>query len=70
MLSTTSTDPASWASWASPAMSAMPSSGLVGVSHHTIRVFGRIAARTASRSSSATGVYSTPQSWNTRATRR
>ncbi len=32
------------------AMSAMLSSGLLGVSHHNTLVFGRIAARTASRS--------------------
>src|SRR5215469_2628884 len=56
VLSTTSSAPASWAMSASAAMSAMPSSGLVGVSHHTTRVVGRSAARTASRSESATGV--------------
>ena len=45
-----------------PAMSAMPSSGLVGVSHPDRPwCSGRIAARTASRSASGTGVYSTPQ---------
>ena len=43
-------------------MSAMPSSGLVGVSHQRIVVFGRIAARTASTSAVSTAVYSTPQS--------
>ena len=36
-------------------MSAMLSSGLVGVSHQITRVVGRIAARTASRSSRSAG---------------
>ena len=43
-----------------PAMSAMPSSGLVGVSHQSTLVLGRSAARTASRSARCTGVASTP----------
>ena len=55
MLSTTSSAPLSWASWASAAMSAMPSSGFVGVSTQTIRVFCVMAAATASRSPSGTG---------------
>ena len=57
----TSSAPASCASSASAAMSATPSSGLVGVSHQTIRVAGRSAARTASRSPSGAGVNSSPQ---------
>jgi hypothetical protein len=44
------------ASCAIAAMSAMDSSGLVGVSTQISRVFGVIAARTASRSDSATAV--------------
>ena len=43
-------------------MSTMPSSGLVGVSTHTTLVRpGTIAARNASRSWPAAGVYSRPQ---------
>ena len=55
MLSTTSSAPRSCASSASAAMSAMPSSGLVGVSHHSTLVAGVNAARTASRSPRCTG---------------
>ena len=60
MLSTTNFAPASWASTASAAMSAIPSNGLVGVSHHTSLVVGRIAAATASRSDSGTDEYESP----------
>ncbi len=61
MLSTTSSAPASCATSASAAMSAMPSSGLVGVSTHTILVCpGRIAARTDSGSAIVAMVCSTP----------
>ena len=60
MLSTNSFAPQSWAISASPAMSAMPSSGLVGVSHQISLVSGRMAARTASRSPSAVAVYVKP----------
>ena len=46
-------------------MSAIDSSGLVGVSTQISRVCGVIAARTASRSDSATGVCCTPHWVNT-----
>ena len=51
-------------------MSAMPSSGLVGVSTQIILVLSVIAARTASRSDSATGVWVSPQRWSTLSKRR
>ncbi len=70
VLSTTSNASASWASTASAAMSETFSSGLVGVSHHTSRVVGRTAARTASTSPSGTGVKSTPQRASTLANSR
>ena len=61
VLSTARMAPASCATSASAAMSAMPSSGLVGVSTHTIFVCpGRIAARTASTSWIEVMVCSTP----------
>ena len=61
VLSTNSCAPAPWAISASAAMSAMPSSGLVGVSHQISLVSGRSAARTASRSPSGTVEYVKPQ---------
>ena len=60
-MSTTSSAPASWVSAAMASMSAMPSSGLVGVSSHTIRVSGRSAARTDSTSATVAIECSTPQ---------
>ena len=66
MLSTTSSAPASCATAAVRSMSVMFSSGLLGVSHQTTRVVGRIAARSASGSSRSTGVYSSPHSDSTR----
>ena len=70
VLSTTSSAPAAPAMSANAAMSAMPSSGLVGVSHQITFVVGRTAARTAARSASGTEVYSRPQFVSTRATSR
>ena len=60
MLSTTSRACASRATSATAAMSAMPSSGLVGVSHQIARVSGRSAARSAPTSARSTGVYAMP----------
>lgn len=56
VLSTNTFTPEPDAISAMPAMSAIDSSGLVGVSTQTILVCGVIAARTASRSESATAV--------------
>ena len=70
MLSTTSRAPASWATAAMASMSAMPSSGLVGVSTHTIRVSGRMAARTDSTSATVAIECSTPQGFATWLKRR
>ena len=53
-----------------PAMSAIDSSGLVGVSTQISRVLAVIAARTASRSDSGTGVCSIPQRVKTLSIRR
>ena len=60
MLSTTSSAPASWVTAAIASMSAMPSSGLVGDSTHTIRVSGRMAARTDSTSATVAIECCTP----------
>ncbi len=60
VLSTTSFAPAACAPSEIAAMSPTLSSGFVGVSTHTSLVFGRIAARTASTSDTAAGVYSIP----------
>ena len=60
VLSSTRTAPAVCAMSANPAMSKMFSSGFVGVSAMIIRVVGRIAARTASRSPSGSAVCSMP----------
>ena len=70
VLSTASSASCSRARPASAAMSAMPSSGLVGVSHQISRVCGRIAARTWSRSPSQAGVKSSPHRSSTRAKSR
>ena len=53
------------ASCAIAPMSAMESNGLVGVSTQISRVCGVTAVRTASRSDSATAVYSIPHCVNT-----
>ena len=60
VLSTNSLAPAAEDNCAIPAMSAMDSSGLVGVSTQISLVAAVTAARTASRSDSATGVCSIP----------
>ena len=65
MLSTNTFTLRSAASEAIPAMSAIDSSGLVGVSTQINRVRSVNAARTASRSASATGVCCTPHWVNT-----
>ena len=56
--------PPSRAMPASASMSEMRMSGFDGVSIHTRRVFGRMAARTASRSVMSTKVASMPRSAN------
>ncbi len=70
MLSTTRRAPAAWVTSAMAAMSAMPSSGLVGVSTHTIRVSGRMAARTDSTSATFAIECSTPHGFATWLNRR
>ena len=70
VLSTTSRAPASCATSARASMSAMPRSGFVGVSTHTIRVSGRRAARTESTSATVPIEWSTPQRRTTRSKRR
>ncbi len=63
VLSTTIFAPASCAMSDSASMSPMLRSGFVGVSTHTSLVLGRMAARTASTSETAAGVYSMPPHW-------
>ena len=70
VLSTTSRAWASRATSATAAMSAMPSSGLVGVSHQIARVSGRSAARSAATSARSTGVCSMPHGRSTLSTSR
>src|SRR3954465_14819036 len=70
VLSTTSRAPTSFVTDATAAVSAIPSNGLVGVSHQTTRVVGRSAARRASTSPRSTGVYSTPHGASTLSTSR
>ncbi len=70
VLSTTSRAPPWWATTATAAMSTTRRSGLVGVSTHTIRVFGRNTRCRSAALPRCDASTSIPAGWMTRVARR